>query len=179
MDPQYDIEAAEEFEVDVTEPYGSEEEDVTENVPNETVTTETPTFEIKAPIKGFLENFRNAIMNKNTTAIQSAYDNSWNNFTSKFFKSQRWPSPDIVSSHFQNDTLFVILYKELYYRHVYSRLSPTIQDRYESYKNYCDLFNLILSLFSFFFSFLFFFSLFSFLFFLFSFFFFLFSFFSF
>lgn len=37
------------------------------------------------------------------------------------------------------------LYRELYYRHIYARLSPSIQDRFHSYENYCDLFNYILS----------------------------------
>ena len=43
------------------------------------------------------------------------------------------------------DAVFLILYKELYYRHVYAKLSPTIDDRINSYINYCDLFNYILS----------------------------------
>jgi hypothetical protein len=37
------------------------------------------------------------------------------------------------------------LYRELYYRHIYSRLTPTIEHRFHSYENYCDLFNYILS----------------------------------
>ncbi|KAI8850621.1 RNA polymerase I-associated factor PAF67-domain-containing protein [Chytridium lagenaria] len=41
--------------------------------------------------------------------------------------------------------IFLILYKELYYRHVYSKLQPTLEDRLASYANYCDLFNFILN----------------------------------
>lgn len=37
------------------------------------------------------------------------------------------------------------MYRELYYRHIYSRLTPTIEHRFHSYENYCDLFNYILS----------------------------------
>jgi translation initiation factor 3 subunit L len=46
-----------------------------------------------------------------------------------------------------NDQLFLIFYKELYYRHIYARVQggPTLEQRFESYYNYCNLFNYILS----------------------------------
>ena len=37
------------------------------------------------------------------------------------------------------------MYRELYYRHVYSRLQPDIDDRFSSYENYCSFFNYILN----------------------------------
>lgn len=37
------------------------------------------------------------------------------------------------------------LYRELYYRHVFARLQPDIDDRFHSYENYCTLFNMILN----------------------------------
>lgn len=40
---------------------------------------------------------------------------------------------------------FLLLYKELYYRHIYSKLQPTLEQRMESWLNYCDIFNLLLS----------------------------------
>lgn len=43
------------------------------------------------------------------------------------------------------ERLFFILYRELYFRHVYAKLHPTIEDRIDSYGNYVELFNLILS----------------------------------
>lgn len=51
-----------------------------------------------------------------------------------------WTSPRSIPT----DPLFLTLYKELYYRHIYSKLTPTLQQRFESYENYCDLFNYIL-----------------------------------
>ena len=44
-----------------------------------------------------------------------------------------------------SDPIFLILYRELYYRHVYSRLQPNIDDRFHSYENSCELFNYLLS----------------------------------
>lgn len=43
------------------------------------------------------------------------------------------------------DNIFLILYRELYYRHVYSRLQPNIDDRFHSYENSCELFNYLLN----------------------------------
>jgi hypothetical protein len=43
------------------------------------------------------------------------------------------------------DQRFLTLYRELWYRHVYSRLSPDGEDRFHSYDNYCDFFNFVLS----------------------------------
>lgn len=40
---------------------------------------------------------------------------------------------------------FLLLYKELYYRHIYSKLQPSLEQRMESWLNYCDIFNLLLS----------------------------------
>ena len=39
-----------------------------------------------------------------------------------------------------------MLYKELYYRHIYASVTngPTTTQRFDSYYNYCALFNLIL-----------------------------------
>jgi len=34
---------------------------------------------------------------------------------------------------------------QLYFRHVYAKLQPTIDDRFQSYENICELFNYLLS----------------------------------
>jgi translation initiation factor 3 subunit L len=67
--------------------------------------------------------------------------------TEEHFKSSPWPDADEVSPLVDDDQPFLILYKELYYRHIYARIQggPTIEQRFESYYNYCQLFNHILS----------------------------------
>lgn len=44
-----------------------------------------------------------------------------------------------------NDSKFLMLYRELWFRHVYSRLSPDGEDRFSSYDSYCDFFNYVLN----------------------------------
>jgi translation initiation factor 3 subunit L len=36
-----------------------------------------------------------------------------------------------------------LLYRELFYRHIYSRLSPSLDDRIESWNNYLELFSFL------------------------------------
>jgi translation initiation factor 3 subunit L len=55
--------------------------------------------------------------------------------------------PPLIGDPCDVDQLFLILYRELYYRHVYSRLQPDIDDRFHSYENSCELFNYLLSAF--------------------------------
>ena len=40
-----------------------------------------------------------------------------------------------------------MLYRDLYFRHLYSRFAQNIDidDRFDSYENYCNLFNYILN----------------------------------
>ena len=52
---------------------------------------------------------------------------------------------ELGDDNFHVDQIFLILYRELYYRHVYSRLQPDIDDRFHSYENSCELFNYLLS----------------------------------
>ena len=42
------------------------------------------------------------------------------------------------------DKIFLVLYKEMYHRHIYSKLTPTLNQRIESWENYCELFNIFL-----------------------------------
>ena len=72
---------------------------------------------------------------------------SFPKLTEEHFKSSPWPDADEVLPLVDDDQPFLILYKELYYRHIYARIQggPTIEQRFESYYNYCQLFNHILS----------------------------------
>jgi len=47
---------------------------------------------------------------------------SFNKLTDRFFKSSPWPEAETVAKVVHGDQLFLILYKELYYRHVYARV---------------------------------------------------------
>ncbi|KAL3877920.1 hypothetical protein ACJMK2_035561 [Sinanodonta woodiana] len=105
------------------------------------------TFIIPEHIKVFLTYFRKCIVDQNVYGIQDAYENGFNKLTDRFFKTNPWPDAEVVSPIVGHDHTFLILYKELYFRHIYARVpsGPTLEQRFESYYNYCNLFNYILN----------------------------------
>ena len=103
-------------------------------------------------------------MENNLAEITVAYDSGWNRLTEKHYAKTEWPEAEVIAplvndgsfsalilplivDQYDADQLFLILYRELYYRHVYSRLQPDIDDRFHSYENSCELFNYLLSAF--------------------------------
>ncbi|XP_071450275.1 eukaryotic translation initiation factor 3 subunit L [Hetaerina americana] len=99
-------------------------------------------------VKKFLIYFRNIIHEEGTMfEIQNVYENSFPKLTEQYFDKRPWPSEEEVERLVDNDQVFMVLYKELYYRHIYAHVSlgPTLEQRFGSYYNYCAFFNIILS----------------------------------
>ena len=72
------------------------------------------------------------------------YESSFSKLPERFFKDKPWPKVDAISHLTGDDHVFSMLYSEMYYRHVYARLQPTLEQRCESWDNYCELFKVIL-----------------------------------
>jgi len=104
-----------------------------------------PTYVVPEVVKQFVSYFYRHIKDRNVFDIYSMYENTFNKITEKYFKNTPWPPADSIAPFVHNDTLFIILYKELYYRHIYAKLQPTLEQRFESWRNYSDLFNFLLN----------------------------------
>ncbi|KAI0055971.1 hypothetical protein BV25DRAFT_1814887 [Artomyces pyxidatus] len=96
-------------------------------------------------VKRFLVHFHQAVLDNNLAEITVAYESGWNRLTEKYYAKTEWPEAEVIAPLVNDDQLFLILYRELYYRHVYSRLQPDIDDRFHSYENSCELFNYLLN----------------------------------
>ena len=97
--------------------------------------------------------------------ILSMYETSFAKITDKYFKATAWPlarTPKIcfsrrrpcldaeparhgaqaeaIAPDVDYDHVFGLLYKEIYFRHVYAKLTPTLEQRCESWDNYVQLF---------------------------------------
>ncbi|KAH9491887.1 Eukaryotic translation initiation factor 3 subunit L [Bulinus truncatus] len=107
----------------------------------------THSYIVPEVIKNFLLYFQKCINTKDLLEIEKSYDNGFNKLTDRFFKNSAWPEAEVVAPIVNHDKRFLILYKELYYRHVYARVQggPNLEQRFESYYNYCALFNYILN----------------------------------
>lgn len=104
-------------------------------------------YSVPDMVKKFVSYFRQMVKDGNVYEIQSLYENSFPKLTEQFFKTQPWPEAEDIGQFVQEDSVFLVLYKELYFRHIYAHVQggPTVEHRFESYFNYCKLFNLILN----------------------------------
>ncbi|XP_018322814.1 eukaryotic translation initiation factor 3 subunit L [Agrilus planipennis] len=98
-------------------------------------------------VKKFLQYFHNAVNEGLIFELQNLYETSWPKLTEEYFEKRPWPEESEVATLVNNDPVFMILYKELYFRHIYARIQggPSLEQRFNSFYNYCDLFNYILS----------------------------------
>lgn len=100
-------------------------------------------------VREFILVLHKAILERNVYEIQNLYENTFNKITESYYKHVPWPDEkqvkDIVNFNEEQDDLFIILYKDLYFRHVYARCTNiTTELRLKSFFNYCSLFNEIL-----------------------------------
>uniref|UniRef100_U5EXC6 Eukaryotic translation initiation factor 3 subunit L n=1 Tax=Corethrella appendiculata TaxID=1370023 RepID=U5EXC6_9DIPT len=94
----------------------------------------------------FILYFRRVINEGAVYEIQNLYENTFPKLSEQYFEKKAWPNENEVSSLVENDNVFLILYKELYYRHIHARIQggPALEQRLASFYNYCNFFNYIL-----------------------------------
>jgi len=78
------------------------------------------------------------------------YEVQFPKLTEQFFSKKEWPTPDDVKNLITNgsgaeelssqDRLFMILYTEIFYRHIHKVMLPTLAHRVFAWENYVDLF---------------------------------------
>ncbi|KAG1650108.1 Eukaryotic translation initiation factor 3 subunit L [Nymphon striatum] len=103
-------------------------------------------FKVPDQVKNFLIHFSKTIRDQEVFQIKNLYEVSFNKLSDTYFKNSPWPEAEDIIQYVGNEQIFLILYKELYYRHIYAKVQggPTLEQRFESYFNYCNLFNCIL-----------------------------------
>ncbi|KAL8516198.1 hypothetical protein ACS0TY_014758 [Phlomoides rotata] len=84
------------------------------------------------------------IREENVYEIHQMYETSFQSISDRFFKDTSWPSVDAVAPYVDNDHVFCLLYREMWFRHWYARHSPTLKQRIDSWDNYCNFFQVVL-----------------------------------
>ena len=95
-------------------------------------------------VKSFVVHLYRHIREKNVYEIHQMYETSFQTLSERLFKDTPWPSVDAVAHYVDNDHVFCLLYREMWFRHLYARLSPTLKQRIDSWDNYCSLFQVVL-----------------------------------
>jgi len=132
--PNFRFEATPAFDVESAAPPSAHDPD-----------SELARYDLPDVIRSFVVYFQTNLRDRNVYEVHSIYENSFNKLTERYYKSSPWPPAEAIAPLVNNDQQFLLLYKELYYRHIYSKLQPTLEQRIESWANYCDIFNLLLS----------------------------------
>ncbi|VDK42718.1 unnamed protein product [Dibothriocephalus latus] len=97
-------------------------------------------------VKTFITSFYQHIKTNNLVEIENDYAVKFPKLTDQYFKSTRWPSVDIIAPLVNKDPWFMMLYNELYYRHLYAHVSsfPDFEEAHQSYVNYCAFFEALI-----------------------------------
>ncbi|KAJ1937565.1 hypothetical protein EC988_007853, partial [Linderina pennispora] len=94
---------------------------------------------IPEQVRNFLMQFHRNMKNNNLHDLTYGYETQFVRLSEKFFAKGPWPEPQYVAALVKDDGVFLTLYRELYFRHIYSRLHPSLETRFRSFENYCDL----------------------------------------
>ncbi|CAH8569812.1 unnamed protein product [Heterobilharzia americana] len=102
---------------------------------------------LRDDVRSFIISLHTHIQEQNVKEIEIDTQVKFPKLTEQYFMSTRWPSVEIVSQIVDAEPLFLWLYNELYYRHIYSHVSTglTLEDRIQSYANYCLLFGALIN----------------------------------
>jgi translation initiation factor 3 subunit L len=96
-------------------------------------------------VKQFVVYFYRHIRERNIYEIYSMFDSSFNKLSERYFKNAPWPPAEAIADLVDNDHVFCLLYKEMYYRHLYAKLKPTLDQRIQSWETYTQLFGIVLN----------------------------------
>ncbi|BFZ61243.1 hypothetical protein YB2330_002302 [Saitoella coloradoensis] len=95
---------------------------------------------IAPEVRSLIVYLHQAILNQNTDAIQGCISHFY-----RLTEKHQFPEAEIVAPLVNDDQNFLTIYRELYFRNIYAKGQPTLEQRFRSYDNYCDLFNFILN----------------------------------
>lgn len=98
-------------------------------------------------VKKFLIYLRDCINEGVVYEVSNLYETTFPRLTEQYFDKTPWPEVGEIKYLVNCDPVFLILYRELYYRHIYAHVQggPSLAQRFDSYATYCELFNYIIN----------------------------------
>lgn len=113
--------------------------------------TDDPSFLVNTPIKDFCFDLHDATRRSHILDdIKRLYEVDFKELSDKYCDKQPWPAANAIASQCMGfdgpDKLFLSIYTEMAYRHLFAKLKPTLEDRLLAWRNYCDLFDRLLRL---------------------------------
>jgi len=110
----------------------------------------------------FLKEFAASIESGNLQDIMENYGEKWEDINKQYHRTTSWPSAKTIQAQLQLKGefkgLFMCLYKQLFFRHIFQRLEPAepqgkdgdphryMQQYLDSFQNFVDLFNILINI---------------------------------
>ena len=95
-------------------------------------------------VREYVQELYAAMGENNLPAMRHAYYSRWTELTKMFYNEAEWPEPDAISHLVEGNEVFLLCYKELYFRHIFVHGSPHLHHRMSSWNNYRALFDTFL-----------------------------------
>lgn len=104
-------------------------------------------FDSEKEMRVFIEELRTGLFNRNLALVSDLYQRRFMEITKR--SNIQWPSPEAVRSDLYkqdlsklppNDSIFIALYGDLYYRREHQKNNIEFKTRSESWGNYCNFF---------------------------------------
>lgn len=101
-------------------------------------------FMLPESVKNWFTHTYTHLISGNGAEMARLYDREFHNLTNNYFKQTTWPEPSAIESLVDSDPTFLLLYKQIYFRHMFSKTQPGMEFKIESWETYCAIFDGIL-----------------------------------
>lgn len=95
-------------------------------------------------VRNYIVQLYQKMCSNSVSDVRFLYYVEWTNLTNMYYKDVEWPSAREISGLCEENDVFLLCYKELYYRHIFVNGRPLIHHRVESWENYRALFDMFL-----------------------------------
>jgi translation initiation factor 3 subunit L len=96
------------------------------SVEEEQIVESSSNVEVPEVIKNFILYFNQHLKEKNVFELHSIYESSFSWLTERYYKKSCWPPVSAISDLVHGDDIFLMLYRELYFRHICMFLSSDL-----------------------------------------------------
>lgn len=102
-------------------------------------------FLLPESVKGWFSHLYTHMIAGNVAEMTRLYDREFHTLTNNYFKQSAWPEAAAIEALVDADPTFLVLYKQIYYRHMFAgKLTPGPDAKAESWRTYCAIFDGIL-----------------------------------
>ena len=107
-------------------------------------------FVLPKEIQGFIFELHQATRRigggeKQVEDVARLYDVRFKELSEKYFSQSPWPTSNEVAAECSYDEDFLLFYREMTLRHLFSKQKPTLSEHFESWTNFVNLFTFLIN----------------------------------